>query len=639
MRRSTQHQLLLSLETLEQRVTPVGELFVSEILFGPPGDPNTEQFLELRGAGGAAIAPGTYLAQVAGGPVEQRGEVSALFDLGGLVLGSNGHLALLQSGTPYSAPAGAMSLVAEGPGFTSGRFTAIEGRTALTGGTTTFALFRTDTPPALGDDIDPENTGTAGGSTFESWEILDSVGVLSADGPEEIAYGQVNFSPIEKGGAAGAITVATDFAPVYVARIGDSFDFTERDWFAAEVEGTAPDLAVVEGKAEPTEPPTFRLSHIGSANPGTPLDLPDRPADPEPPVSLEPPSEPETPAEQPEDDPEPPVVDDSPAPTPEPTPEPTPQPTPEAEPGVVQLFAVSRGPAVELYDAGGALVDRLLPFGDDAAEVRATVADVNGDGVLDVIASRGIGGDNIVTVISRPGGQVIAEVRAFEPGFRGGVFVAAGDLDGDGFADVVASPEQGGPRVTVFSGRDGSVLSDFFGIDDPAFTGGARTAVGDVNGDGVPDLIVSAGFGGGPRVAVYDGTSVTAGTPEKLVADFFAFDAATRLGVFIASGDLNGDGFAELIAGGPGVAAYDGTSLLNGDLARVADLPVGRADDVGARVVARDLNDDGRSDVVTASGTEVSWFFGETFDGTPTPTASESLSFAGEGDLATAYLG
>src|SRR5438477_507722 len=104
-------------------------------------------------------------------------------------------------------------------------------------------------------------------------------------------------------------------------------------------------------------------------------------------------------------------------------------------------------------------------------------------------------------------------------------------------------------RVRVFSGKGFSQLADFLGIDDPAFRGGARAAVGDINGDGAGDLVVAAGFQGGPRVAGFDGKSLASG-PVKLFADFLAFEPELRNGSFVAVGDLDGDGFAEVIAGG-----------------------------------------------------------------------------------------
>src|SRR5213079_163953 len=104
-------------------------------------------------------------------------------------------------------------------------------------------------------------------------------------------------------------------------------------------------------------------------------------------------------------------------------------------------------------------------------------------------------------------------VAPFEASFTGGVFVAAGDLTGDGLADLVISPDQGGgPRVRIFSGGNGfAQVADFFAIDDFNFRGGARAAVGDLNGDGVGDLVVAAGFGGGPRVAAFRGGSLATG--------------------------------------------------------------------------------------------------------------------------------
>ena len=72
---------------------------------------------------------------------------------------------------------------------------------------------------------------------------------------------------------------------------------------------------------------------------------------------------------------------------------------------------------------------------------------------------------------------------AYESTFRGGVFVAVADLNGDGKADIITGTESGGgPRVRVFSGST-SVLRDFFAFDPNLRAGVHRVAAGDLAGN------------------------------------------------------------------------------------------------------------------------------------------------------------
>ena len=278
-------------------------------------------------------------------------------------------------------------------------------------------------------------------------------------------------------------------------------------------------------------------------------------------------------------------------------------------------FAVGSGlgqaNGVTVYNAAGLPAARVEPFPGYDGGIRTASADFNGDGVPDLVAGTGPGAPSLVRVFDGVTGVELFRVAPFEASFTGGVYVAAGDLTGDGLADLVITPDQGGgPRVRVFSGAGFGQVADFLGIDDPNFRGGARAAVGDLNADGRGDLLVAAGFGGGLRVAGFDGNSLAGGAfTRKLFGDFFAFEETLRNGVFLAAGDVTGDGFADVLAGGgpgggPRVSAFSSRTLTQGGgPVRVVDFFAG--DTVsrnGVTIAAANLDNDGLADIVTAAG-------------------------------------
>jgi Tol biopolymer transport system component len=249
-------------------------------------------------------------------------------------------------------------------------------------------------------------------------------------------------------------------------------------------------------------------------------------------------------------------------------------------------------------------VDVLLVGVQFPLGVFVATGDVDGDGRAEIIASTGAGVGPLVRVFRGNGGDTGTRFVPYAEAFTGGVRVASCDLDGDGRADVITGPGAGGgPHVKVFSGAalPGLVeLASFFAYD-PAFAGGVRVAAGDVNGDGRADVITAAGRGGGPHVRVFSGAALP-GLGE--LASFFAYDPAFTGGLFVAAGDLNGDGRADIITGadaggGPHVRVFSGQNLaveLAGFFA-YASAFVG-----GAPVAAGNLDGTGPLEIVTAAG-------------------------------------
>jgi hypothetical protein len=180
------------------------------------------------------------------------------------------------------------------------------------------------------------------------------------------------------------------------------------------------------------------------------------------------------------------------------------------------------------------------------------MGDINHDGYIDLIVGAGEGGGPHIKVYSGADfSTLLYNFFAFDPSFLGGVTVASADINGDYYDDIiVGAGVGGGPRVIAFSGQNLNVLQDFFAFESD-FTGGTRIATGLINSDGIYDIVVGAGAGGGPRVKTFDGSNL------NVINDFFAFETSFTGGVYVSAGNIGGGAVDKIVVGaGSGGAPF-----------------------------------------------------------------------------------
>jgi hypothetical protein len=261
--------------------------------------------------------------------------------------------------------------------------------------------------------------------------------------------------------------------------------------------------------------------------------------------------------------------------TPAPSPEPGPGPGPMGSntPGI---FAVGSGagglPLIDVYDAQtGAFKLQFQAFETGfTGGVRVAVGRLNGQDVI--IAAAGPGGFPLVRVFTASGAP-ISQFEAFGHGFAGGVWVAAGDLNGDGGLEIVTGPDaasNSSPFITIHD-VTGKQIGGNVPVFEEGFHGGVRVAIEDLNGDGKPEIVASAGPGGLPLVQVINGQTLQRGMR------FGVFDPTFSGGLFVTGAVLDASGLGRIVVaadGGDGKATdepvvreYDAAgTLLHGDV-------------------------------------------------------------------------
>ncbi len=229
-----------------------------------------------------------------------------------------------------------------------------------------------------------------------------------------------------------------------------------------------------------------------------------------------------------------------------------------------------RATRVTVYDqATRKVLASVLPFGTFTGKVDVAMGDINGDMILDLIAGGGQGSQPRVKVFSgapNPAGDTFSTVLvnrlAFDKSFRGGVSVAAANINGLGGGHSIVVGSGPGMKATVKVFASGPTQSGVFSSWHPygRFTGGVDVATGMVSDVGRESVVTAPGAGTQPLVKswVFELFTRNGSTdwlprhqhPVKS-SSFLAFEESYRGGVSIATGWVAGElgGFSRIIAG------------------------------------------------------------------------------------------
>ncbi|HXG09019.1 MAG TPA: hypothetical protein VNK04_04455 [Gemmataceae bacterium] len=219
---------------------------------------------------------------------------------------------------------------------------------------------------------------------------------------------------------------------------------------------------------------------------------------------------------------------------------------------------------------------------------------------LNVIAGPDAGFQPLARILDSATGVPQFDITAYEPSFLGGVRVAVGDVDNDGFPDVITGPGPGRPpMVNVYSGNTMLQIASFLAYG-RNFTGGVFVAAGNFDTDPADEVVVGPGKGRGPLVRIFDivgGFGIQIPGP---LGSFRVYSGGFRNGVHVAAGNFDGQPGDELI-----VARHSGGGLVKvfqSSGALVQSFRAYQSSTTGVYIDAGDVDGDGREEIITGRG-------------------------------------
>lgn len=278
-------------------------------------------------------------------------------------------------------------------------------------------------------------------------------------------------------------------------------------------------------------------------------------------------------------------------------------------PYIVTGVKTGARPVVRIFSTNGGLVDSFLAYAATMTSgINVAVGDIDGNGTNEIITSARTGGGPQIRVFDVNGNNLGWDFYAYDENFRGGVNIAVGDIEGDGPMEIVTAPmANGGPNVRVFGLRGSEIIAttENFMAYDVNFRGGIAVSIGDIEGDGIGDIVTTPISRGGPHVRVF-GVKNSRYVPVTL--GVMAYAESFRGGINSCVGDVDGDGWDEIMtgivsAGGPHVRILGVPGLNQGvELESPGFYAYDTTHRGGIEVTSIDVDSDGVEEIVTGVG-------------------------------------
>lgn len=256
---------------------------------------------------------------------------------------------------------------------------------------------------------------------------------------------------------------------------------------------------------------------------------------------------------------------------------------------------------IRSYNANLQLSDEFTAFGSRYGASTIT-ADIDGDGYDEIIVAQGAGPGNTATLRAfARNGSMLTEYTAFEG--RYGLTLAAGDMNGDWVDEVIVGtgPDPNAPgslKVLSYNGR--RFVEQVAQVIYPDMNFGLKIAVGDTDGDGQAEILTAPGPGPNNPAQI----SIWKYSVNGLVRQEMFSTFTGGYGVNLATGDVDGDGKVEILAGtGPDPKKSSLVRVYRGDGTMLNEFsPYATSYSYGVTVTAGDLDENGRDEIITGPG-------------------------------------